>query len=104
MELEQMRQIDAIARTGTMSAAADELHISQPALSRSIQRLEAELGCAFGILHNRTKCRATGYSENRHSICRIKKMPKSAPIGTLFVRKNHSTFACKRISANKSSI
>ena len=47
MELEQMRQIDAIARTGTMSAAADELHISQPALSRSIQRLEAELGCAL---------------------------------------------------------
>lgn len=47
MELEQMRQIDTIARTGTMSAAADELHISQPALSRSIQRLEAELGCAL---------------------------------------------------------
>lgn len=47
MELEQMRQIDAIARTGTMSAAAEELHISQPALSRSIQRLEAELACTL---------------------------------------------------------
>lgn len=44
MELEQLRQIDAVARTGTMSAAAAELHISQPALSRSIQRLEAEFG------------------------------------------------------------
>ena len=44
MELEQLRQIEAVARAGTMSAAAAELHISQPALSRSIQRLEAEFG------------------------------------------------------------
>ena len=44
MELEQMRQLDAIARRGTISAAADELHLSQPALSRSIKRLERELG------------------------------------------------------------
>lgn len=43
MEFEQLRQLDAIERTGTMLAAARELHISQPALSRSIQRLEAEL-------------------------------------------------------------
>ena len=44
MELEQMRQLDAIARRGTISAAAEELHLSQPALSRSIRRLERELG------------------------------------------------------------
>lgn len=44
MEFEQMRQLDAIARTGTVSAAARELHLSQPALSRSIRRLEDELG------------------------------------------------------------
>lgn len=43
MELEQMRQLDAIERAGTLSGAAAQLHISQPALSRSIQRLEAEL-------------------------------------------------------------
>lgn len=42
-----MRQLDAIERLGTMSSAAEELHISQPALSRSVQRLEAELGCAL---------------------------------------------------------
>ena len=44
MELEQLRQLDAIARRGTMSAAARALHLSQPALSRSLARLEAELG------------------------------------------------------------
>lgn len=47
MEFDQMRQLDAIERLGTMSSAAEELHISQPALSRSIQRLEAELGCTL---------------------------------------------------------
>lgn len=44
MELEQLRQLDAIEREETMSAAARALHVSQPALSRSIQRLETELG------------------------------------------------------------
>ncbi len=39
-----MRQLDAIAREGTMLAASRALHLSQPALSRSMQRLEAELG------------------------------------------------------------
>lgn len=44
MDLEQLKQIDAIARYGTLSAAAKVLHVSQPALSRSVQRLEIELG------------------------------------------------------------
>lgn len=44
MELEQLRQLEAIEREGTMSAAARELHLSQPALSRSLGRLENELG------------------------------------------------------------
>ena len=53
MELEQMRQLDAIARQGTISAAAEELHLSQPALSRSIRRLERELGQElFDRTHN----------------------------------------------------
>ncbi|WP_237564136.1 LysR family transcriptional regulator [Actinomyces sp. 432] len=44
VEFEQLRQLEAIAREGTLSAAARSLHLSQPALSRSLQRLEAELG------------------------------------------------------------
>lgn len=43
IELEQLKQIIAIDRCKTLSAAADELHISQPALSRSVQRMEDEL-------------------------------------------------------------
>lgn len=44
MNFEQLRQLDAVARLGTISAAATRLRISQPALSRSLARLESELG------------------------------------------------------------
>lgn len=44
MNFDQLHQLDTIARLGTISAAANELHISQPALSRSLARLENELG------------------------------------------------------------
>lgn len=41
-ELNQLYQLVAIADTGTLSKAAEIVHISQPALTRSIQKLEAE--------------------------------------------------------------
>ena len=41
-ELNQFHQLVAIADTGTLSKAAEIVHISQPALTRSIQKLEAE--------------------------------------------------------------
>ena len=55
MEFEQLRQLDAIARTGTFSAAAEELHVAQPSISRSMRALERELGCE---LFHRTRNRA----------------------------------------------
>lgn len=42
-ELYQLTQLIAIAECGTMSGAAGQLHLSQPALSRSMQKLEEEL-------------------------------------------------------------
>lgn len=42
-ELYQLEQLLAVAECGTLSGAAERLHISQPALSRSMQRLETEL-------------------------------------------------------------
>ena len=42
-ELYQLEQLLAVADCGTLSKAAEQLHISQPALSRSMQRLESEL-------------------------------------------------------------
>ncbi|MGD0703531.1 MAG: LysR family transcriptional regulator [Trebonia sp.] len=44
MRLEQLEYVAAVARLGSFRRAADELHISQPALSGSIRSLERELG------------------------------------------------------------
>ena len=42
-DIYQLEQLLAFAECGTLSGAAERLHLSQPALSRSMQRLEAEL-------------------------------------------------------------
>ena len=41
--LYQLEHLLALAEYGTLSAAAEHLHLSQPSLSRSMQQLEAEL-------------------------------------------------------------
>jgi LysR family transcriptional regulator of gallate degradation len=44
MDLQQVIQVIALVEHGSFSAAARACHISQPALTKSIKRLEAELG------------------------------------------------------------
>ncbi len=44
MRTEQLEYIAAVARLGSFRAAAEALHISQPALSESVRNLERELG------------------------------------------------------------
>jgi DNA-binding transcriptional LysR family regulator len=44
MRIEQLQYLTAVARLGSFRRAAEQLHISQPALSESVRTLERELG------------------------------------------------------------
>jgi len=44
MRAEQLEYVAAIARLGSFRSAAEQLHISQPALSKQIRDLEDEIG------------------------------------------------------------
>ena len=49
IELRLLEQLAAFAECGTLSAASEKLHISQPTLTRSMKQLEDELGLALFI-------------------------------------------------------
>ena len=45
--LTALRACEAVARTGSVSAAAAELHVTHPAISKQIALLEEDMGCAL---------------------------------------------------------
>nr|SFZ87035.1 Transcriptional regulator, LysR family [Loigolactobacillus rennini] len=51
MEIRLLRYFWTIADLGTISAAANQLHITQPTLSRQLQGLEAQLGTPLFVRH-----------------------------------------------------
>lgn len=60
-ELNQLHQLVTIANTGTISGAAEIIHISQPALTRSMQKLEAEWNVTlFDRQKNKVSLNKTG--------------------------------------------
>ena len=44
LDVNRLRVIDAVARHGSITAAAKELHYSQPSVTHHLGRLEAETG------------------------------------------------------------
>jgi DNA-binding transcriptional LysR family regulator len=44
MRIEQLRYLAAVTRHGSLRRAGEQLHVSQPALSEAIRKLEQELG------------------------------------------------------------
>lgn len=44
MDIERVRQFVEVMHSGSVTAAAKKLHISQPALSRSLRKFESEIG------------------------------------------------------------
>ncbi len=53
MDIRQLRTFVHVAELGSFSKAADRLHIAQPALSRQIRLLEAELKTDLLVRHGR---------------------------------------------------
>jgi len=53
MEISQLRTLLHVAELGSLSKAAERLHIAQPALSRQVRLLEAELGVPLFVRHGR---------------------------------------------------
>lgn len=49
LNFDDLEQLAAFARCGTLSAAADELHISQPTITRTMQRLESDFGAPLFV-------------------------------------------------------
>lgn len=45
MELRHLRTLAAVARHGSFTKAAEELHLAQSAVSQQVRKLEEELGC-----------------------------------------------------------
>lgn len=53
MDVLTMQYFLAVTREGTISAAAQALHVAQPSLSRQMKELEAEVGAALFVRGNR---------------------------------------------------
>ena len=49
MRIEQLRYFKEISKSRSLNKAAEQLHISQPALSKNMQAMEQELGCTLLI-------------------------------------------------------
>lgn len=68
IELNQLEQLICIAKNKTISKAAQELLISQPALSRSMQRLESDLGVElFDHYKNKIELNKNGELAVKHA-------------------------------------
>ncbi|MCU1718051.1 LysR family transcriptional regulator [Pseudomonas sp. 5P_3.1_Bac2] len=52
-DLRQLRHFVSLAEHGHFARAAEAVHLTQPALSRSIQALESQLGCRLVDRHSR---------------------------------------------------
>ena len=53
MRLSQLETLVHVAELGSLSRAAERLHIAQPALSRQVRLLERELGMTLFDRHGR---------------------------------------------------
>ncbi len=68
IEMSTLEQLDTFRECGTLSAAAEKLHLAQPSLSRSMKKLEEELGVTlFDRQKNKITLNETGMLAAEHA-------------------------------------
>ncbi|MCM1106701.1 MAG: LysR family transcriptional regulator [Blautia sp.] len=68
IKLQNLEQLVAFAKYGTLSRASEELHISQPSVTRTMKLLESELGISLFIRGtNKIELNAAGTYAARHA-------------------------------------
>lgn len=66
--LDSLRTFEAVARRLSFSAAADELHLTQPAISRQVKALEEELGSPLFVRGTRRVELSPAGATLRHAV------------------------------------
>ena len=62
MNLKQAQYFKTIAESGSITAAAKKLFVSQPSLSQMLRQIEEEIGLPVIVPSNPTQCVALGTS------------------------------------------
>lgn len=75
MELDQLRYAVEVARRGSFTAAAKVVHVQQPAISRAVGQLEAELGVR---IFERSRRNVVPTAEGREVLLRAEEMVRLA--------------------------
>lgn len=97
MELQQLKYFKAVAELGNLTAAAEALFVTAPAISTSISRLEDELGVQ---LFERTKGRLTLNAYGQFFLRHINQALDTLDYAAIELRKNlmiqgqHVSLAC----------
>ena len=70
MTLNQLRYVVEVARQGTLTAAANQLYIAQPSLTKAIRELEKEMGLTiFDRTNKGIRVSTEGEQFLRRNIC-----------------------------------
>ncbi len=84
MEIRQLEYFSAVFRQGSLTRAAEELMISQPALTRQISQFERELGTSlFDRVPSGMKVTAAGVAMYRHALAILELVGSAVEVAAL---------------------
>ena len=98
IEIYLLEQLDAFARCKTLAAASEELHLTQPTLTRSMQKLESQLGVPlFERENKKIKLNENGQLAAEYA-ARILSMENEMQQHLMMLEKSKRTFSFGSVS------